>query len=201
MCWAGPLGWSRSGGAPARGSAGQCWAGVSGASKVDEESQKCCMPVPGPLSRRWAKNQNGAHQCLYLWRKFQQIPTPLAHALNLVSESHSHMTQVLFKLLPLCQDSQWANFCVHPLIVESWFPTALQLSRCQLHWFSKADVMVVHLPGADLHGWGAWFRVWTPCSSERTSVAVIFLPPVGCHTGDHISTPPTHLDVAFSLHP
>ena len=46
-------------------------------------------------------------------RKFQQIPIPLVPSLILTGGS-SHMTQMLFKLLPLSWDLKQVSLCVCP---------------------------------------------------------------------------------------
>ena len=75
--------------------------------------------------------------------------------------------------------------------------------------------MGTHLPSACPSASGVQCGAQAPCSSGRTSVVVISLLLVGGHTGnmgrsphkgcgswlDWVSTPPTYLDVAFSLYP
>lgn len=55
------------------------------------------------------------------------MPDPLAHILELVSGSSSHVTQVLFKLLSLLWDLERARMCVHPLkaVFISYCPLVL----------------------------------------------------------------------------
>lgn len=48
-------------------------------------------------------------------RNFPQIPTPQAHALKLVNESPSPIMQTLFRLLPVCWDTEQVSFCTNPL--------------------------------------------------------------------------------------
>ena len=73
---------------------------------------------------RWKESKergrNGANQYFCPWIKFQQIPALPAHSLKLVNVSPSHMTEVLFKLLPL----HWNSERVQPL-----FPRTLWLSQ------------------------------------------------------------------------
>ena len=61
--------------------------------------------------------------------------------------------------------------------------------------------MGAHLPCVGALGWGAQCGIWSPCSSGGTSEAVISLLPVGCGSQpDHVSAPPIHLNVAFTLY-
>ena len=129
-----------------------------------------------PLSTgpaRWKKNfLKGTLQCFCSQRKFYQILALLAHSLKLVNKS-SHMTQVLFKLLPLCWEQ--VNLCVNLLRAESWFPTALWLFWLQVLLVFKPDVMAACLPSARPPGWGAQCGACTPCSSGGTSAVVMSL--------------------------
>ena len=100
---------------------------------VDGEWQKCHLPVPGQLGGRrekQRKTQNKpkeACQCFHPWRKLQQIPALPAHMLKVVSDSPSHMTQVLFKLWHLHWDWEQMSLCASPsrALLGSHSPWAL----------------------------------------------------------------------------
>ena len=58
------------------------------------------------LVRLMDSDRNGACPWLHPQNKSLQIPAPPAHALKFINESPSHVTQALFKLLPLCWESE-----------------------------------------------------------------------------------------------
>lgn len=82
------------------------------------------------------------------------LPDP-ACALRVTNESPSHMTEVLCKLLHICQDwRQWA--CEQALQLQSL--GFLQSSESPHHkpcWFSKPDVLGAHHPSAGPARWEA----------------------------------------------
>ena len=80
------------------------WSGINNASKVDgrvrnntpSASQAGEMSNLPPTPQNW-------HLSIPLYP--QQIPASWVHTLKLANESPSHLTQALFKLLPLCWGS------------------------------------------------------------------------------------------------
>lgn len=95
------------------------------------QCQKWCLPASDQLDEKKGKEREKMkryflHQPFGLWRKFQQIPSPRTHTLTLVNVSASHMTQVLFKLLPL----------IGPRGRESLVSRAFGSPRCKPHFFA-----------------------------------------------------------------
>ena len=84
-----------------------------------------------------------------------------------------HMPQVPFNLLP----QPWSSEGLSPSkSMQGHFKRnclGLQKSFVSLShnpcWFLQPEVMGTSLPGSRTLGWGAWFGVETPCSSEGTS--------------------------------
>lgn len=110
---------------------------------------------------------------------------------NSVSASPSHMTQVIFQLLPLWQDSERA---------QPAFPKLVGSPRHKPPWFSKPEVLGTPFPraglpgqgsdpsfsGKDLHHCDIPPTCESPQAQGRSSLALV-------------STPSAHLPVAFSL--
>lgn len=101
------------------GSAGEHEGRASSASKVGR--------LRNDTLQHWASYVEGEQ--IFKNGTYQNLtgPVPLDHALKLPNKS-SHMTQVLFKWLPLHQDQERVRFCECPFKAESWFPIALQCS-------------------------------------------------------------------------
>lgn len=97
-------------------SSGKCQGGVNSISKINGECWKWHLLVSDQIGGR-KRNKQKRHRsplppALLSLEKVSIDPAPPAHALKLVSVSPSHLTWLLFKLLPSC-----------------WFPTAPRLSQ------------------------------------------------------------------------
>lgn len=81
-------------------SAAEHWGWTNSVSTVDRVCQEWLPPAPGheeaEVKKKWYPPVSPSSE------NAQQISAPLAHALKLVSGSHSWATQALFELLPLC---------------------------------------------------------------------------------------------------
>lgn len=70
-----------------------------------------------------------------------------------LQDQQIHLTQVPFKLLPLCWDLEHVDFVSCPVRAASLFPTALQLSHVQVLLPFKARCSGAHLSGTGSLYW------------------------------------------------
>ena len=130
-------------------------------------------------------------------------PCPLANVPRLVGESPSLISSVFFKLLLLPWDLEKMSVCVSSLWADSWFPTALWLSQTQVSLVFKAR----HYGGSSSWCRSPGMEAWHGSSLLRGPPQLHSLSHCGwLHWGfvfwlDHISAPPAHLSVVFSLYP
>lgn len=79
---------------------------------------------------------------LLKFHSLEGVPAAFCLSRRLSWDQWVGLTPTLFKLLPLCWNSEWVSLCVSPSREESQLPTAPQFT----HWFSKPDIMQVCLP-------------------------------------------------------
>ena len=119
------------------------------------------------------------------------------------------MIPALFKLLPLCWDSEQGSLCENP--INSRVSVSCSLSKVILD-ISFMGFQSLGSEGSSSwrrsSGLGVWCLVWSSGSWLPRGTATVFisLPLVDGPTGgvgpeEEASVPPTHLNVTFSLCP
>lgn len=88
-----------------------------------------------------------------------------------------------------------SQLAAEPSRAESWFPTALWLSRMYAHWFSRSAMMGARVPGS--LSWGSTPSLLTRAFLVSTSL------PLGGHqggaTGSDWTAPPPLLPILWGL--
>lgn len=121
--------------------------------------------------------------CPLVSLSLERIPTGFClseEALILVIVSHSHVFQVLFKLLPLRQVNRANESACTPIKVTLHSLDFYDFPGCNPHWFSKQDILAACLCRAGPRIWGCLMQGMNPCFLMTSSVFLRSLPIVDC---------------------